>query len=376
MLRPEDCPDIEVLSHFAEARRETVPGLRLEATRAAARRFKSAFQDRGPARSVRTFDLITFPYPTRYALQGAALSPAPYVMMRNRVQLVQVESGGRIVNVLINPSDPERSMAAPFFARQVERFGELIARRVMSTVHGRVEDHLRSVGVSRESIDYITFDHLHVQDLRGMLGTERPEPGNDAPTPALFPNAKLLVQREELDTVAHVHPMQRDWYVDGALTGVDGDRIVVLGGDVQLGQGLALIRTPGHTGGNHTPVLLTDGGVWTISENGVCVDAYAPEASEIAGVRRFARDGDVEVVLNANTRESSLDQYTSMVLEKTVADRCPDRPEFPQHFSSSEMVRSRLAPGLRPTYSHASISHGEVTPERAAASTTDSSAVA
>ena len=49
-----------------------------------------------------------------------------------------------------------------------------------------------------------------------------------------------------------------------------------------------------------------------------------------------------------------------MVLEKTLADPCTERPEFPQHFSSSELVAHPLAPGLRPTYSHGAITYGQV----------------
>jgi hypothetical protein len=37
-----------------------------------------------------------------------------------------------------------------------------------------------------------------------------------------------------------------------------------------------------------------------------------------------------------------------MALEKTLADPSAERPEFQQCFPSSEMVKSRLAPGLRP----------------------------
>src|SRR5204863_2958385 len=98
-------------------------------------------------------------------------------------------------------------------------------------------------------------------------------------------------------------------------------------GDYTIGRGFAIVRTPGHTIGNHTLVVVTDRGAWTISENGIAVDAYAPGISRIGGVARHARDQGVEVILNANTREHSLDQYTSMVLEKTLADPVADRPE-------------------------------------------------
>jgi hypothetical protein len=145
-----------------------------------------------------------------------------------------------------------------------------------------------------------------------------------------------------------------------ASCGVPPERIVALDGDYSIGGGFAIVRTPGHTWGNQSLVVVTGTGAWTISENGICVDAYAPGVSRIRGVARHAREAGVEVILNANTREGTLDQYTSMVLEKTLADGVPERPELPQHFSSSELVPHLLAPGLAPTYTHGAITHGEI----------------
>jgi len=355
---------LERLHDLDAAWAEPTAGVRLEAVRRGARRLRERLADRGPAVAVRTHDIATFPYPTGFALQGVARSPAPYVMLRNRTQLVQVDAGGSLVNILVNPTDPERTLAAPFFARQIERYGELVTRRLLSTVHGTVEQALQAWGIAPADVDYITFDHLHTQDLRGLLGTVEPEPGKHEPTPALLPNARLLIQREELRIFEALHPLQEYWFVRDAVRDVDRAKLVVLDGDVAIGRGFAIVRTPGHTEGNHSPVIVTERGVWTISENGVCLDAYAPESSRIRGLRGHARETGVEVILNANTREHSLDQYTSMVLEKTLADPCADRPEFPQHFCSSEMVRSLLAPGLSPTYSHGAITHGDLAQKR------------
>ena len=324
-------------------------GERLAAVRRAGRALRDRILARGTARCVRTADLATFPYPTRYGLAGVARSPAPYVFMRNRMHLVQVMVGARKVTILVNPTDPERSAAAPFFARLEAKYGT-VARRFLSAMHHTIEGALAEWQVAPEAIDYVTFDHLHVQDVRGLLA-----PG------ALLPNAKLLVQRTELDVFAGgLHPLQVEWYIPQCLDGVAAERIVALDGDYALGSGFALVRTPGHTLGNHSLVVVTDRGAWTISENGICVDAYAPGTSHIRGVARHARDAGVEVILNANTRDGTLDQYTSMVLEKTLADAVPDRPELPQHFSSSELVPHVLAPGLAPTYTHGAITHGDV----------------
>lgn len=317
-------------------------GARLDAVRRAGRVVHERLVDGGPARSVRTADIATFPYPTKFGLQGVASSPVPFVFMKNRMHLVQVVADGRVVSILVNPSDAVRSAAAPYFARLADRYGQT-AQRLLGKIHTAVPDALASWAVAPDAIDYVTFDHLHVQDVRGLLA---PGPGGRA----YLPNARLLVQQAELDTLARLHPLQAEWYIPDCLAGVPADRVIALDGDYTIGTGFALVRTPGHTAGNHTPVFVTERGAWTVSENGICVDAYVPGLSEIRGVARHARDQGVECILNANTREATLDQYTSMVLEKTLASPVPDRPELPQHLASSELVPHVLAPGLRPTF--------------------------
>jgi len=328
-------------------------GARLNAVRRAGRRLRDRILAGGAVRCVRTADVAAFPYPTRYGFQGAAAAPWPFLFLRNRMHLVQVAAAGRTITILVNPTDAVRSARAPFFARMEERYGKL-ATKLLSSTHAPLEAALRDWGVSPAGVDYVTFDHLHVQDLRGLLAPAAP--GGRA----FLPNARLLAQRAELETLAGLHPLQVEWYIPECLAGVPADRVVALDGDYAIGGGFALVRTPGHTGGNHSIVVVTDRGAWTISENGICVDAYAPGTSRIRGLARHARDTGVEVILNANTREGSLDQYTSMVLEKTLADPVPDRPELPQHFSSSELVSHPLAPGLSPTYAHGALTYGVV----------------
>jgi hypothetical protein len=211
------------LSELDAARAVASPSARLDALRRGAPRLRERIGSAGKAVCVRTFDMTTFPYPTRYGLGGAARSPAPFVMMRNRMHLVQVEQEGELINVLVNPTDAERSLAAPFFARQVRRYGRFLATRVLSQRHSSVEQALREVGVRPDEIDYITFDHLHVQDVRGLLGTDVPEPGQPAPTRALLPRAKLLAQGEELRTLGELHPLQVEWYVRDGIAGVPVD---------------------------------------------------------------------------------------------------------------------------------------------------------
>lgn len=338
---------LQRLGQLDEAWRVSCAGSRLEAVRRAAPRLKEAIAASGKPLCVRTFDIATLPYPLKFGLQGACLLPLPALVMKNRMQVVQWRESGKVRTLLVNPTDQERSKRAPFFAKQIALTGRFLAGKIMAQQHGEVLSSLGSLGIRPADVDYVTFDHMHVQDVRRILGE-------------WLPNALLLAQKEELGIFERLHPMQHAWFIPEALAGLDPRRIVPLDGDVLLGPGVALVRTPGHTVGNHTIVLHTDAGLFTISENGVGVDNYVPEESRIPGVRRFARFYDVEVVLNGNTRENSLDQYTSMILEKLLADPSRARPEFPQHFSSSEMVASPFAPGVAPTMAYVTITHGEV----------------
>jgi hypothetical protein len=71
-------------------------------------------------------------------------------------------------------------------------------------------------------------------------------------------------------------------------------------------------------------------------------------------------------VLNGNTREHSLDQYSSMVVEKVLAGPSKVDGDFVSFFPSSELTPSLLAPALSPTFTHGQISHGQIIPPRGA----------
>ncbi len=66
----------------------------------------------------------------------------------------------------------------------------------------------------------------------------------------------------------------------------------------------------------------------------------------------------LEVILNGNTIEGGTDQYTSMVVERTLADPVKDAPGFFQVFPSSELTASPLAPGLAPTHTVGELTSG------------------
>lgn len=363
---------LEAIDHFSASEKEVLPGRQLAAIREAAPSFREWFAGSGSPGWVRTCDLIALPYPRRYALWRAALSPAPYVRIFNRMLAVRWrDADGSARTMLVEPTEHDLAANTPYFAAMEARHPRM--RSMAVVVHGTVEGHLERLGIAPEEVDYLTFDHLHTQDLRRWLGTTKPAPDLVAqgkvpedmagePLDPVFPNARLLVMRAEWEQLADgaLHPLQRRWYQQRTFGSLRTDRVEVLDGDTLVGPGIALLRTPGHSIGNHSVVLNTSSGIWTSSENGVHAECYSPERSRIPGLRSHAREWGAEVVLNANTPELAAYQVNSMVKEKLVADRGGPGGEWVQHFPSSELTPWVGSPGTSPSFVWSGITHGSL----------------
>jgi hypothetical protein len=340
-------PWIRRLSDLDQAWDVGASGPRLAALVRAGKRLGDALRVRPKVSAVRTLPLTTLLYPTKYAFQASCRVPAPYVVMTHRALLVQVSSSAGVKNVLFNPTHVDTSIATPYFKKLVDRYGEFLVRNVLTRRHGTVGEQLAKLGLTPADIDVIAFDHFHTQDVRPLLGVKGQDGQPDAP--GLYPRALLLAPRVEWNDWDHLHPFQQAWFVRDGKRGVPAERVVLTDGDLALGEGCLLLRTPGHTTGNQTLFCHGDSGVFGTSENGTCADNWAPLSSRIPGLCETARHQDVDVILNANTPEAGVTQYTSMMLERALVDRLPDAAEFFQMFSSSEVTPSLLAPGIRPT---------------------------
>ena len=78
---------------------------RLRKLRRAGEQVRERILSEGTAEAVATCALITLPYPTAFAFSGAARSPAPYIMMTNRMNVVQFRHEGALKTLLFNPTD-------------------------------------------------------------------------------------------------------------------------------------------------------------------------------------------------------------------------------------------------------------------------------
>jgi hypothetical protein len=305
--------------------------------------------------AVRTLPLVVVAYPARYAFSGAALSVAPFVLLEHRCVLVQFLQGGALKTLLFNPTDVPGLRATPFFARQAGHVPERL-KALVGRASEPIEQQLARFGIEPGDIDYLAFDSMHARDLRPLLGTETGEP----PIAPRFPNATLLVPKVEWDEWNDPHPLERAWFLREGRVGVSASRVAFTSGDLLLGDGVMLLRTPGRSQGSQTLFVHTSTGVWGVSGNGVAADSWSPFESKISGLRALCKRQDLDIVMNAGATVRGADQYTSMVLEKTIADRLKRAPAFAQMLPSSEVTPSLLSPGLKPTVLQRAVTHGQV----------------
>lgn len=362
---------MRTLHDLDEARGVGSTGARQRAVESAGRRLGDALRSQGQVISVRTLPTSDAPYPIRFAFNGTVhgVAPGALLIMKNRSLLIQVRTADGIKNVLFNPTDGPTNQATPFYQRITAETPAAL-RRPFEPGPNRCAEQLAALGLSVEDIDVIAFDHFHTQDLRPLIGTSTTAPR--------FPNAVLLAPRIEWNDWDDLPMMQRAWFVVDGKKDVRTDRVVFTDTDISLGEGLMLLRTPGHSTGNQTIFVNTDSGVYGCSENGTSADNWAPRHSKIAAIRRAATLLDLDVILNANTPELAAEQYTSMLLERAMVDRVRENPEMFQMFPSSEVTRSWLAPHIKPTHTFGKIESGSVVTDRQAPSkaTTSNTAVA
>lgn len=347
------------ITTFDGARKARGQQARVEDTRAAAQDFRRDMLAGPKVRYFESFDLITLVFPTRYGLRNAYRAERlnKYLYITNRMFVIQYDTADGLKTLLASPSDHERNGETPFFRRLQDRTPDFVLKLAVRR-HATVPQVLQRIGLAPEAVDYIAYDHLHTQDVRRWLGTPQQE--------ALLPRARLLVHEQEWASALDLNPYQRDWYCPHGLAGIPEDRIIRFSGSVRLGDGVALVHTPGHTEGNHSLVVHTDEGLWVSSENGISVDAYAPLHSTIWGVAKYARTIGSEVIINGNTLESAVDQYISMVQELTIAGPSARNANYPNIFPSSELTPSWLSPGTRPSFVVRHAVHGQLTRPAAA----------
>jgi N-acyl homoserine lactone hydrolase len=111
--------------------------------------------------------------------------------------------------------------------------------REFRVVNERIADALAVHGLSPADVRVVVNTHLHFDHC-----------GQNA----VFEHARLCVQRDELARVRLEEPDVYEW-LGGA-----GARFELFDGDVDLAEGLRVVRTPGHTVGHQSVLALSGSG--------------------------------------------------------------------------------------------------------------------
>src|SRR5215210_4146444 len=138
---------------FDEANSLWPRGQRLQAIRTAADEFRERFKEQGQVTGVRTVDLVSAGYPVKFAFGGAARAINPFINIRNRLVVVQFEDFDGATRTLVwEPTVPEGSREAPFYAQLAEKYGETF-EKIGAKYFNSVEQALAKVGVTPAHVD-------------------------------------------------------------------------------------------------------------------------------------------------------------------------------------------------------------------------------
>ena len=123
-------------------------------------------------------------------------------------------------------------------------------RDIKGVEGGDPTEALRAVGEDPAAIDFVVVTHLHYDHAGGMV---------DADGRPMFPNARYVVQRDEAEA-AHGDELR----VQGVMEVEQLDAVRAAGqlaevsGEVELVEGVRVIRTGGHTRGSQAVLLGTE----------------------------------------------------------------------------------------------------------------------
>lgn len=338
---------IEPLPQLGEAWATWPRGERAGALRAAATVLRAALHDGGVVQAVRTIDLAVLRVGPSEVLPGAMRPLLGAVTVVHRLVVVRFRDLGGTSRLLVwEPRVPDAPAAD--------------GRRAPVQERDTVISALALLGVRAADVDVCGLSHLHGQDPRLVLGTNVAIGTDRAPRPPLFTGAEILLQAREADTLRATHVLQRDRYC-GAWHGVRDDLLRELDGSAIIGDGVAVVATPGHTDGHQSLVVRTGRGIWVLSGAGHVADAWHPYLSRSPGVLRQI-DSSAQEVLVGEGSEDPIDQHDAMVLERAIADAHHDDPRWRCVLPLAEMVPDPRTWPLRPTFVHGGLQAGVLHP--------------
>ena len=178
---------MKAIHEFDDIRQSPLPQERLNIARKQALAFRERFIDEPCVQFYQSADMVRVPYPTWYAYSGVYTQSTykfPYLHILNRLFIVQFRNFlGELKTLLFSPSDIDADRETPFFKRLTNKMPNWSPlENMVAPITRDVTQALAEVGLAPEDIDYISYDHLHTQDVRQWLGTTA-----DTTDPLTFP---------------------------------------------------------------------------------------------------------------------------------------------------------------------------------------------
>lgn len=120
---------------------------------------------------------------------------------------------------------------------------------------------LNKLGIRPNEVDLVIFTHLHTDHVAQAHQ---------------FQNAKMLVQRDELEFARNPHPLFAEMYHKEFFNNLTFETI---DGDLEISDQVAIIRTPGHSKGGQSVIVKTSQGIVIISGLCICEENINPPPS-------------------------------------------------------------------------------------------------
>jgi len=132
--------------------------------------------------------------------------------------------------------------------------------RIGITAHNlqSLEDGLNKAGITAQDVDLIIQTHLHFDHTAFA---------------SKFPNARVIVQKRELDFARNPHPVWAGLYAPELF---DNLKLEVVDGDFKISDDINILFTPGHSPGCQSVSVKTDKGKAVIAGPCSILENYNP----------------------------------------------------------------------------------------------------
>ncbi len=166
-----------------------------------------------------------------------------------------------------------------------------------------IEEELQRIGITGKDIDTVVVTHGHADHINHV---------------GMFPKAKILVQKAEMERMGNYPPAQPFALAYGDRRLLSNPQVEVVQGDYDLADGVKALFTPGHTAGTQSVQVETPAG--KISIAGMCAmnENFAPPETAV----RLDVEGNPYKyeVLHIGIFEDAIASYNSMLRLKHSSD--------------------------------------------------------